>query len=526
MRAWVHLTKVRSYRVARRAFLAGVGGAVGLKVLLRNLEAAAEGAQSPSRFVLTHWPVGTFRYRFLPPSGSDSTYVASQLTQPFEAAGLRQDMSVFFGFSDGHLRCPNGGGHEAGTPFTTTCCDGPGTRENGGERDDACAGGPSFDQIFLKNVPGLARPGAGYVNAICDARVDSNEISTRCLSYSYQTGQAPSAAQAGGTITEHLPLLPTLKPADLYAELFASFMPGGATPDNQRAALMALQLRKSVLDSALTELARLKRLAPASEAPKIESHEAAIRSLEQQLTGQQPPGSGCELPTPPSPELTGQTGNARYSDNVLVDDSPVLLATAEAHLAILLAAFQCDLTRVATFQFAPGGNHVSFGGMWSDDPSRISQHHPASHGGSFVGQAASGDPSTLNEADRARYEFLVNVQVWYNQRLADWLSRLKNTKDAFGESLLDTTVVPYVTEVAQPNHGRSPKAAFLFGGRKLGLQHGSFRVFDTVRPQVDLYLACAQALLQTADPLLALRDERFVQFNPSAAPIPGLWLPA
>lgn len=497
-----------------------------MKVLLRNLEAAAEGAQSPSRFVLTHWPVGTLRYRFLPPSGSDATYVASQLTQPFEAAGLRQDMSVFFGFSDSHLRCPGGAGHEAGTPFTTTCCDGPGTRENGGEPDDACAGGPSFDQIFLKNVPGLARPGAGYVNAICDARVDSNEISTRCLSYSYQTGQAPSATQPGSSLTEYLPLLPTLKPADLYAEVFAGFMPGGATPDNQREALRALHLRKSVLDYALTELDRVKRLAPASEAPKIESHAAAIRALEQQLTGAPSPGSGCALPAPPSPELTGQTGNAYYTENALVDDSPVLLATAEAHLAILLAAFQCDLTRVATFQFAPGSNHVRFGGLWHNDPSRISMHHPASHGGSFSGTAASTDPTLLSETDRARYEFLVNVQVWYNQRLASWLSQLKSTKDAFGESLLDTTVVPYVTEVAQPNHSRSPKAAFLFGGRKLGLQHGSFRVFDTTRPQVDLYLSCAQALLQTADPLLALRDERFVQFNPSAAPIPGLWLPA
>ena len=35
---------MRSYRFARRAFLAGIGGAVGLKVLLRNLEVAAQGA--------------------------------------------------------------------------------------------------------------------------------------------------------------------------------------------------------------------------------------------------------------------------------------------------------------------------------------------------------------------------------------------------------------------------------------------------------------------------------------------------
>src|SRR5690606_575038 len=140
-----------------------------------------------------------------------------------------------------------GGGHEAGTPFTTTGCGAEGTRQNGGESDDGVAGGPSFDQVFLKNVPALARDGVGYVNAICDARVDSNETSTQCLSYSYTT-RSISSARPGGNITEHTPLLPQLSPAQLYAGLFANFMPGGATEANREAALRALHLRKSVLD--------------------------------------------------------------------------------------------------------------------------------------------------------------------------------------------------------------------------------------------------------------------------------------
>src|SRR5688500_10540323 len=100
--------------------MAGVGGALGLKVLLRNMEAQALGATPPPRFLLTHFPVGTLKYRFKP-EGSGSTYVTSPIVQPFETAGLRNDMTVFWGFSDGGLSCPGGGGHEAGTPFATTC---------------------------------------------------------------------------------------------------------------------------------------------------------------------------------------------------------------------------------------------------------------------------------------------------------------------------------------------------------------------------------------------------------------------
>jgi len=510
---------MKSYRLARRAFLASVGGAVGLKVLLGNLEAAAEGAKAPPRFLLAHWPLGTLQYQFVP-TGSGSTYVTSPIAAPFEAAGLRDDMSIFFGFSDSHLKAPGGGGAEAGTPFTTTCCDCPGTRQNGGERDDAVAGGPSFDQIFLKRVPGLSRQqGTGYVNAICDARVDSFETGPRCLSYAYDTRSVPS--NQAGDITEHVPLEPSLDPLTLYKTLFAGLMPGGATPDNQAAALTALKLRKSVLDYALDELSAVKRLAPGSEAPKLDLHADAIRSLERQLEPLAA-GSACNVPAAPGNDLVARSGNAPFAAFVDTDDSPRFKSIAEAHLGVILAAMQCDLLRVATFQFMPGTNHVGFGGLWPGDPTLNAVQYPVTH---RQLNFSAGDPSALSAAERNDYDFLVNVEVWLNQRLAEFLQKLKQTEDGFGSTLLDSTVIPYVTEIATPNLRRSPKPAFLFGGRALGLQHGTFRQFDTPRPQVDLYLTCAQALLGTADPLSVLNDERFVMFNPGAMPIDGLWAP-
>lgn len=507
---------MRSYRVARRAFLASVGGAVGLQVLLGKLEASAEGKKPPPHFLLAHWPLGAFASRFIP-TGSGSAYVTSPIAAPFEAAGLRDDMTVLYGFSDAHLLTPGGGAAESGTPMTTTCCSGEGTRENGGERDDAVAGGPSFDQIFLKHLRGSTRPEAGYANAICDARVDSNETGPRCLSYAYETRSVPSSQ--GGNITEYRPLEPSLRPLELYTQLFAGLMPGGATTDNQQAALTALRLRKSVLDYTLGELDAIKRLAPGSEAPKLDLHADAVRSLERQL---EPlvAATGCEAPLTPSPDLQGQSGNARYAAFVETDDAPSMKTIAEAHLGVISAAFQCDLLRVATFQFMPGTNHVGLGGLWPGDPSRIAVQYPISHRTFFP-----DTPDGLSAENREAFEFLVNVEIWLNQRLADFLKKLKQTEDGYGGNLLDSTVVPYVTEMANVQMRRSPKPAFLFGGRALGLQHGTFRQFDDVRPQVDLYLTCAQALLGTADPLDALKEERFVMFNPGAAPIDGLWSP-
>src|ERR1041384_4842251 len=129
---------MKSYRFARRSFLASVGGAFGLTTMLDNLAAQAEGAKSPARFMLSHFPIGTYRQSFLP-TGSQTNFTLSPILAPFQP--LLADMIVLYGLTDSHLRCPGGGGHEAGTPFTTTCASAQGTRANGGEADDGTAGG-------------------------------------------------------------------------------------------------------------------------------------------------------------------------------------------------------------------------------------------------------------------------------------------------------------------------------------------------------------------------------------------------
>jgi Protein of unknown function (DUF1552) len=507
---------VRSYRASRRAFLAGIGGAVGLQTILRNVEAAAEGTPPPPRFILVQWPLGTLRYAFKP-TGTGDSYVTSRILAPFESAGLRDDTTVFLGFTDGHLRCPGGGGTEAGTVFTTTGCTSPGTRANGGEGDDAVAGGPSIDQVFLRRVPSLSS-GVTGVNVSCEARVDSYETSSQCLSYGYATQQVTS--HQGGELTENMPLMPELSPFRLYATLFSSFMPGGSTPANQLNALTTFRLRKSVLDGALDELRELKRLAPASESARIDAHADAIRALEARLGTL---SGACAVPPAPSADLVAYSGNANAYGTAETDDMAHVLAVMEAHQAVLTAALQCDLTRVATFQLAAGTGAVAFRGLWPDEPERIVRHRYAATRGGMLGPAAWTDPLGLTTEDANNYEFMAGVYTWYSARLANWLKVLKESRDVFGATLLDYTVVPYVTEVSQPNKARSPKPACLFGGSKLGLKHGTYRELTPNRPQVDLYVTCAQALLQSAAPLEALAGERFLEFNPGAAPIEGLW---
>jgi hypothetical protein len=524
----------KAYRFARRSFLAGIGGAFGLEILLRNLEAAAEGAGPPPRFLMLHWPVGTVRNQFIP-SGRGSSYTTSKTEQgpgyivaPFDTEALRPHTIILHGFNMDGIR-GKGGGHEDGTSFATTGASSPGTRANGGETDDGCAGGPSWDQIFLKNVPALSRRneqgtiiGKGYFNAICDKRIDSYETSTRCLSYGYEK-QSITSALPGGTIQENKPLLPVMSPLTAYNELFGGFVPGGTLTEPQ--ALKLLKLRKSVLDYSLRELERLNTLAPASERDKIDGHAAALRKLEAKLSEQISGGGGasdCSPPPLPEAALTGKSGDALSDDyrgpEASTSDETTHEAVGKAHAAIIRAAFACDLLRVATFQWSPGTNHVSFKGLDPASPSTIYMHHPLSHKVSDASFYNGSRPAT----DAYIWDAMVNANRWYFQKTADIIEGFRleiDPLDPMGKSLLDRTVIPMITEVAEASHTREGHAAVIFGGGELGMQGGQYKSVSGIHNQ--LWVTVAQAFLG-ADAASKLASEVYVKTG--ADPIPGLWV--
>ena len=224
----------------------------------------------------------------------------------------------------------------------------------------------------------------GFENAICDSRVDFAEVSTQCLSYGYAN---TSVTPVSGTIrTQASPLLPTLRPLDLFTNLFGSFVPpttGGPTP----AVLKALHERKSVLDFALRELAQLSTLAPASERSKIDIHAQAIRDIEtqisMQLQGTGGPAMGCTAPAMPPAVSGGASDKGNHNDYgnpvATVADDTLHAQIGGLHMGILKAAFTCDIIRVATFQWSPGTNHVAFKGQFPGEANTIYQHHPLSH---------------------------------------------------------------------------------------------------------------------------------------------------
>jgi hypothetical protein len=445
---------VSSYAMSRRRFLEGVGAGAVWAALVGKLEAQAGGAGSPKRLLIVQRPVGTV-YENWWPTGNGSTFTLSRILTGF--ASNRERMIVFR-----DLKLPHegsvGGGHERGTVLMLT---GQRTKQlypgNGG--DDPMAEGPSVDQLFQKQSKDLQGTPIASLQLSCDNRADTPEVSTRHMSY--------SGARA--------PMKPYYQPRDAYMRLFGEMAGTGMT--DTAALTQARMEKRSVLDFSLRDLARLRKLIPASQLAALEAHEQAIRELEKELD--QDPGNPTSCGVPAQPEsIPISTYIDPYSSSHVVKqrDDEKHDRIAQLHFSLIKAAFKCDLTRTITFQFSPGTNHVSFGGMWPPDPSLFKVHHTTSH-----------DPDTPDTL-----EFLTRIDLWYAERVNKFLTELNTETDAGGAALLDNMLVPYVTEVGARYHNWDKMPFLLFGGKNTKMKGNQvWANGGKLRSTNDLWMALA-----------------------------------
>jgi hypothetical protein len=444
-----------SYAFRRRAFLRGlgsVGAASGLGWWLHRAESWAGGAGPPKRLLVIHRPNGTIRDQWLDGAGAPGP-----ILEPF--ADLADHMRVLDGL---RLATFNGGeaSHEGG--LVTLMTGSPIGDARPPSPDDWKNTEPSLDQILAASSPDFAGVPYESLQIAAHNRQDGPpEVANRALSY--------SGADE--------PLYPEVTPSLTFERLFGGIVPGM----DAEAIARAKAKNASMLDFIDADLARLEALAPASERPKLEAHADAIRDLEQSLDGL----TGCEPGSAPI-------------DPPDTDWFTDVEAVGAAQLAILRTAMQCDVTRVVTFMWSTGASKIQFEGLYDGMP--LLQHHSLSH----ENLAATDVAQSMGAIDR-----------WYSERTAEFIRSLRDTPELDGSgSLLDNTLVFYISEVAAGTHIFEPMPLVLFGGAGVGLQAGPVADFGG-RSTNDLWLAIAA---QFGAPMTSIGAE-----GQSSGPLEGLF---
>jgi hypothetical protein len=186
---------------------------------------------------------------------------------------------------------------------------------------------------------------------------------------------------------------PIYNPVEVWTRMFGNFVP----PQDPSGGL-----RISALDAVAEDALRLKAAVGKSDRERIDAHLTSVSELQNQIAALPPV---CESPLSPTETNTDING-----------EEPMPLV-ARAMTDLLIYAFKCDITRVASYMLTGGVGTAVYSHLGHTDEQHIMSHFPQSFA------------TELNE-----------TIVWNMEQFAYLLEQLKATPEG-ALNMLDNSVV-------------------------------------------------------------------------------------
>jgi hypothetical protein len=395
--------------VRRRELLSALGASAFLAVpVFRQSLAEAQGSM-PKRAIFVQWPGG----------------VPSRCYQLGECGGDLPDLA-YFNF-DGQLA--------AFSPLKNDTILFRNLRFASAERNSA-----EGHEAGMVGLLTGASSRSGNITSVDQHIASAVGNLTRFSSFQFGANPWPGATpQDRVSYKDGFAFSPERDPATIFQTLFGDGnIPSGGQSAPDPAVAKRLEQRKSILDFLKGEIGAVQGLTGSVEKPILDVHLESLRELEKQATqGAAAAGTDCA-----APDLGGVGVNHFRGDGV----EPDIQLLARLQLDLLYQAINCDLTRVATFQFAAS---VEVDAKYSWVPgynANPDQHHGFQH----------DHESVENEA------IFRGIQTWFTDQIAGLAARMKATSEG-GGSLLDNSVVMLTSEMSNGIHIHSPLPVLLIG---------------------------------------------------------------
>lgn len=422
---------MRRRTLSRRAVLRGLAGGAVATVALPALEAMldthgealADGLPLPKRFVTFLFGNGVILGRWTPATTGPGWALTDQLAP---LAPVKAYCSVLSGFKN---KIPPITHHEgmagmwSGHPYVAT-----GALESH-------FGGPSIDQVA---ADALAE-GTPFrsIEIGVSKRVSTNEGPTMQF-LSHRAADQPNP--------------PERSPRALWQKLFDTPLPDD--PVRLR--------RANVLDAVAEDARRLRGRLGAGDRRRLDAHLTSISELQAQILAL----GACGAVAEPTEENVDAGG---------VEPMP---AVAAAMTSLLVHAFTCDLSRVASYMLTGGVGFTVFSHLGQSEEQHLMSH----------------DPATWADALHAGI-------VWNVQQFSNLLQALAAVPEGNG-NLLDRTIAVLGSDCAEGwTHGSFDMPVVIAGRGGGALVHPGvhFRAGGTTRNLSDVLLTA----LKAADPSIA-----------------------
>ena len=230
--------------------------------------------------------------------------------------------------------------------------------------------------------------------------------------------------------------------SQIFASLFEE--PKGGIAAQRK----ALRRKASVLDDNLAEVRALSQKMGTADKGRLDQYLTSVREAEIRTRR-----ADNWLDTP-LPEIS-ETDRKRTNRDIAKTQAGDYFRTV---YDLMVLAFQTDVTRVATFSLGGEGDAFAIPEIGITEL----RHQLSHHGG-----------------DEGYMEKLTNYDTFAIEQFGYFLTRLSETKDLNGKSLLGSTMSLFGSGMSYGHsHGNANLPLVLAGGTDLGLKHGSHLDFN------------------------------------------------
>jgi hypothetical protein len=433
--------------LTRRNVLRGLGVGLALPWLesLSPSPAQAQAASTPiKRYLLMYFPCGVARDYWAPTGqGAAAAWSLSALLEPLQA--YKQYLQVLSNVGQEELY---NAGVNPNPSHSLYCapsfsCTVPDTKQ-------PILNGVTSDQILAKSLNDrlLAQ------NA---APPPFKSLQTGCSTMnSSPDGRHPSMTRSISWAASDVPLYKEVNPQKVFDTLSMQLAPGGASdPANQALAQLRKDRKLSLLDYVASEATSLNTKLSPSDRHRLDQFLTSVQEIEGRVRVQ-----GATMPTGAHKDYTRPTMSASYNERrpgaTLTPDPAGYDRDTHAELMndLISMAFETDLTRVITHML---------------DDARSEYHYNFLHQRTFtkgsqtsVLSATDGPLSTVTNGDLLGYHGLshagdsnngfATVNRWFVEKFASLLGRLTLAKEADGTSVLDNTLVLFMSGMQGSSH--------------------------------------------------------------------------
>jgi hypothetical protein len=309
----------------------------------------------------------------------------------------------------------------------------------------ASKGGHSGADTWLTGADLQSVPGSDYANSISADQVAAELHGRQTRFSSLQLSDNSGTGSAGHSHTlsfdrSGTPIPAENSPRRLFDRLFVP-----ESSADRQATLKRYAVKKSVLDSVLSEAKTLRAKLGQTDQQKLDQYLSSVRETEDRVQRLE---DWVDVPKPEVPETDLQLSMQSHNAH----DRPMWI---DVMMELSYLSFLTDTTRVISFEWSREAGGYGGGGE---------NHHELSHHGGDAGML-----KRLGQIDR-----------FHLTRLGRFIEFLKSTQDG-DRNMLDHTLVMFGSGMnSGDGGGHSPKDLPLItaGGRGLGLKQGQHLVFD------------------------------------------------